>query len=55
MILCDLEGAMELDCSRDMSDLHQVCFQCINDSYVEVVALIRHVFSILSQKSVIGF
>jgi hypothetical protein len=46
ILLHHLKGAMQLDCSKDMSacfNLHKLRFQCISASYVEVVVLVRHV------------
>jgi hypothetical protein len=48
ILLYDIDGAMRLDHSKDMSlcacfNLHQLRFQRINADCVEVVELIRHV------------
>jgi len=51
IMLHNLKGAMWLDCSKDISyiyaefNLHQLRFQHINTSCVEVVVLIRHAFT----------
>jgi len=61
ILLCDLKEAMRLDRTKDMSMhisncLHQLRFQRISTSCVEVVVLIRQVyFYVSSQNCVIGF
>jgi hypothetical protein len=42
LLLCDLKAAMRLDSSKDVCqcfNLHQLRFQCIGSSYMELVAL----------------
>jgi hypothetical protein len=55
ILLRDLKGAMRLDRNKDMSlhvfNLHQLRFQRIEASYVEVVALIRRVCFYVSLKN----